>query len=69
MIYAYQCETCGEQFTVRATLAEKERGLSPHCPVCGSGEVAQDFSSVGFIRSGGSSPVPFCGPGAGAGCC
>ncbi len=68
MIYAYRCEDCGEQFTVRATLAEKERGLTPRCPACGSREVDQDFASVGIVRSGGGS-VPFCGPGAGAGCC
>ena len=27
MIYAYHCEDCGTEFTVRATLAEKERGV------------------------------------------
>lgn len=70
MIYAYRCEACGEQFTVRATLAEKERGLYPHCPVCGSRDVAQEFGSVGVIRSGGGGgSAPFCGPGSGAGCC
>ncbi len=70
MIYAYQCEECGEQFTVRATLAEKERGLHARCPLCGSREVAQDFASVGVVRSGaGGGRMPFCGPGSGAGCC
>lgn len=69
MIYAYQCEDCGEQFTVRATLAQKERGLSPSCPLCGSRKVDQDFASVGIVRSGGGGSVPFCGPGAGPGCC
>lgn len=70
MMYVYQCEACGEQFTVRATLAEKERGLYPRCPLCGSQEVTQDFASVGVVRSGGGGGrVPFCGPGSGAGCC
>lgn len=70
MIYAYHCEECGTEFTVRATLKEKERGLTPQCPACGSREVEQDFASVGFVRSGGGGgPAPFCGPGAGAGCC
>jgi predicted nucleic acid-binding Zn ribbon protein len=70
MIYAYHGEECGTEFTVRATLAERERGLTPHCPACGSREVGQDFASVGVVRSaGGSARVPFCGPGPGAGCC
>ncbi len=70
MIYAYQCEDCGEQFTVRATLAEKERGLTPRCPLCGSRKVEQDFAGVGVVRSGGGGgPVSSCGPGCGASCC
>lgn len=70
MIYAYHCEACGTDFTVRATLAEKERGLSPDCPACGSRQVEQDFASVGIVRSGGGrGPAPLCGPGAGPGCC
>lgn len=70
MIYAYHCEECRTEFTVRATLAEKERGLTPQCPACGSREVGQDFASVGVVRSGGGSGrVPFCGPDSGAGCC
>jgi len=70
MIYAYQCEECGTEFTVRATLAEKERGLTPQCPACGSRNAAQDFASVGVVRSGGGGGrVPFCGPSAGPGCC
>jgi len=70
MIYAYQCEECGTEFTVRATLAEKERGLTPRCPLCGSRKAAQDFASVGVVRSGGGgAPARFCGPGSGAGCC
>jgi putative FmdB family regulatory protein len=62
MTYAYMCEKCGEHFSVRATLAEKERGLQVHCPRCGSAEVAQDFSGVGMgfgARPGSSC----CGPG------
>lgn len=70
MIYAYRCEDCGEQFTMRATLAEKERGLSARCPLCGSRKAAQDFASVGVVRSGaGGGPPRSCGLGSGAGCC
>ncbi len=70
MIYAYRCEDCGEQFTVRATLTEKEQGLSPRCPLCGSGQVQQDFASVGLKRSaGGGGRTSCCGPGGRGGCC
>jgi putative FmdB family regulatory protein len=68
MVYAYRCEACGEQFTVRATLAEKERGLSPRCPLCGSRNVMQDYAGVGIARSGGGSGS-CCGPSRRGGCC
>lgn len=62
MTYAYACEKCGEKFTVRATLAEKERGLEVQCPRCGSSEVVQDLSGVGL--GFGAVPGPSCcGPG------
>ena len=48
MIYAYQCEKCSTGFTVRATLAEKERGLDPRCPKCGEKDVTQDLRGVGL---------------------
>lgn len=70
MIYAYQCEACGEQFTVRATLAEKEQELFPRCPLCGSPEVVQDFTGVGITRAGGGGGGgSACGSGCGPGCC
>lgn len=70
MIYAYRCEGCGEAFTVRATVAEKAQGLDPPCPQCGRRGASQDFSGVGVVRGGGTAAaVPFCGPGARAGCC
>jgi hypothetical protein len=49
-------------FTVRATLAEKERGLQVRCPRCGSAEVAQDFSGVGMAFGTASGPS-CCGRG------
>lgn len=69
MIYAYHCDECGTEFTVRATLAEKERGLTPQCPACGSREVGQDFASVGIVRAGGGGAASCCRPGSGSGCC
>lgn len=69
MIYAYVCERCSASFTVKATLAEKERGLAPVCPRCQSREVSQDFSGVGMLRGSGTVGPSGCGPGSGAGCC
>jgi putative FmdB family regulatory protein len=69
MIYAYVCDRCGASFTVKATLAEKERGLSPPCPRCGSRDVTQDLSGVGVVRGPGAGGPSVCGPGSGAGCC
>ncbi len=71
MIYASVCDKCGTAFSVRATVAEKERGLDLKCPRCGEKEVTQDFRGVGMMfgaqASGGRPPWPGCGPG--AGCC
>jgi putative FmdB family regulatory protein len=69
MTYAYQCDKCGEAFTVRATLAEKERGLDLSCPRCGEKSVTQDLRGVGmgFRGEGGGPPFRGCGPG--SGCC
>lgn len=70
MTYEYACEDCGALHEVRATLAEKERGLRPRCPNCGSSRLRQVFTAVNVItRPGGGSVPPRCGPGSGAGCC
>ncbi len=65
MTYEYMCENCGEYFEVRASMAEKERGLRPLCPACASDNVFQVITSVNVFkrsRGGGSAP-PCCGPG------
>ncbi len=71
MIYEYQCEKCGALTEVRASLAEKERGLQVKCPTCGSARVKQVFTAINVIAGPGrgSSMPPGCGPGSGAGCC
>ena len=67
MTYEYRC---GKLYEVRATVAEKSRGLRPECPACGSPEVTQTYTSMNVVtRSGGGVPPGFCGPGPGAGCC
>ncbi len=71
MIYEYRCDQCQQIFTVRATIAEKEAGLRPSCPNCGSGSSRQVFSAVflkGATAAAGASPAA-CGPGATPGCC
>ncbi len=70
MIYAYVCDKCGASFTVKATVAEKERGLALRCPACGSSTATQDFSGVGvMLRGPGVAGPGTCGPGSGAACC
>ncbi|MCM8819388.1 MAG: zinc ribbon domain-containing protein, partial [Candidatus Omnitrophica bacterium] len=50
--YEYLCLDCHNKFDVKATLAEKERGLKPECPKCHSKNTAQVFSN--FMVMGGS---------------
>ncbi|WP_324717452.1 zinc ribbon domain-containing protein [Carboxydochorda subterranea] len=51
MIYEYRCKQCSKRFDVHATLAEKEAGLSPVCPSCGSTDVARLFGNIMVLRS------------------
>lgn len=69
--YDYQCQDCDLVFEVVATIRQKQAGLSPRCPRCGSVETLQAFRSLTFLR-GGSGPdsTPLgCGPGCGPGAC
>ena len=52
MIYEFRCHGCGRRFEVYATLKEKEAGLSPRCPRCGSADVGRVFTPVLFLRRG-----------------
>jgi putative FmdB family regulatory protein len=51
--YSFQCNQCGEDFTVNVSWQEKEQ---VRCPKCGSKDKKQDFSKVGVI-AGSSCPV------------
>lgn len=42
-VYEYRCEKCGRKFDVVASIAEKESGLNPVCPQCGSRRAQQVF--------------------------
>lgn len=53
MIYEFCCRSCGRPFEVTATLQEKEAGLSPACPRCGSADVRRVYSRVMFLRPAG----------------
>jgi len=59
-IYEYVCLECKNKFEVKATLEEKEKGLNPECPRCGSKKTSRFFGNFMFISGsqGGS-----CGPG------
>jgi putative FmdB family regulatory protein len=70
--YEYLCSECQNKFDVRATFAEKEKGLKPECPNCHSQKTIQVFGSFAtFSRGGGtsSSSLPGCGPVCGPGTC
>ncbi len=71
MTYEYKCDACGRFYEVKATVAEKTKGLELVCPQCESAEATQVFTSV-FVLSGskpGGFVPPSCGPGAGGTCC
>jgi putative FmdB family regulatory protein len=71
LTYEYKCDECGALLEIRATIAEKERGLRVECPACGSTRVTQVFTAANVLtRSGrGGGPPPCCGRGSGSGCC
>ncbi len=66
--YEYVCTECQTRMEIRATIAEKEKGLTVICPKCWSKKTAQVFS--GFMMMGatkGNGSAPNCGPG--CSCC
>ena len=70
MIYEYRCQECGTVFEVSATLAEKEAGLHPACPLCRSPVTVQRFATIGIVRGGSAGlPAAACVPGGRTGCC
>lgn len=50
-VYEYECEACARKFEVVASLAEKEKGLRPVCPKCGSKRARQVFGRVSLLTS------------------
>lgn len=45
-VYDYICRDCGTISEVRATLAEKEKGLEETCPSCKSTNMTQYFGNM-----------------------
>jgi putative FmdB family regulatory protein len=50
-VYEYKCEDCGRRFDLLASLAEKETGLEPECPKCGSSNCLQVFGHVNIVTT------------------
>ena len=66
--YGYKCLDCGEDFDVKATVAEKIAN-DPKifvCSECGSKNVKQEFSLAALISKSGNQSGG-CDPG--CGCC
>jgi putative FmdB family regulatory protein len=64
--YEYLCAKCGASTEVMATVAEKEAGLKPVCPACGSTKMVQSFGQISVLGRGRSGPSG-CTPR--SGCC
>lgn len=70
MTYEFRCDRCGQRFEVRATVAEKTKGLDLKCPACGSSAATQVYTSIAVFSGGGASRGPTgCGGGPQTGCC
>lgn len=52
-IYEFQCADCGARFEVRASFSEKDKGLKPKCPQCGSENTGQVFGRLVFYAKSG----------------
>jgi putative FmdB family regulatory protein len=50
-VYEFRCEDCGRKFDVVATLKQKEAGLEPVCPKCGSTDCSLVFGRPTVMTS------------------
>jgi putative FmdB family regulatory protein len=44
--YEYECEKCGNRFTVKQSFAQHDRQPKPKCTQCSSQKVHQLFTSL-----------------------
>lgn len=66
--YVYACEDCKITYEVNASIKEKEEGLKPKCPQCGSHHSHQMITTSFSIRGGDCGNMTLgCNPG--GGCC
>ncbi len=68
-VYDYVCLDCQKKAEVQATLVEKEKGLQPLCPACGSSKMVQFFGNMTVIKQGSPPAGGCCGPQPGGSCC
>lgn len=71
-LYDYHCSSCGADFEIRLSFAEKEAGLIVECPICHADQTNQVLSGRYFLQSrdGGNPPASSsCGGFQSGGCC
>jgi putative FmdB family regulatory protein len=62
--YDYQCQDCGNGFTLRWSISAYTAGVNAECPACGSDHVTRRLGAVNVLggsRAGGSAPATGCG--------
>lgn len=69
--YDLRCESCKEEFNIKATVQERAEGLLS-CPACGSRSLATVYKKVNVLRFRGKDCDVCPGaerPARGGGCC
>ncbi len=69
--YDFVCNSCRNEFEIRGTVEEYQKGLIKACPFCGSKNFEQKLNPLQVVRSrrSGSGGSSCCGPNSGSGCC
>lgn len=68
-IYEYFCQECEDNFEIRMSLSEKEKGERVKCPRCAGSKTVQILGNFFTFSKGGSSFDGGCGPTPTPGCC
>ncbi|MDP8977507.1 MAG: hypothetical protein M3N17_02810, partial [Actinomycetota bacterium] len=57
--YGYVCTACGAATEVRATIGEKQVGLTPRCDACDGTDLRRTFQPLAVLgRSAAAAPGP-----------
>lgn len=67
--YEYQCKECDYYFDVKATIAEKEKGLDITCEKCGNKDLQQVFGGFAIIGGQTVNVKSSDSHNSGGGCC